>query len=181
MLVDRARAAGQTAVLVPMDGFHLAQQVLDEQGLAEVKGAPETFDAAGFVALLRRLRARTSDVVWAPTFDRTLEEPVAGAIPVPPTTELVVTEGNYLLLDEGPWAQVRPLLDATWFVDPPSEDVRRDWLIARHRTFGETAERAQSRALGSDERNALLVRRTRHRADRTITVACNPAPGPDVP
>jgi pantothenate kinase len=151
-----------------MDGFHLAQQVLDARGLAEVKGAPETFDAAGYVALLRRLRERGPDVVWAPTFDRAIEEPIAGAIGVPQDVELVVTEGNYLLLEQGPWSQVRALLDAAWFADPPDEDVRRARLIARHRAFGEGPERARARALGSDERNARLVRTTRSRADVTI-------------
>ena len=94
-----------------MDGFHLANVALTSLGLAERKGALETFDAAGFAALLARIRAEGPDTVWAPTYDRSVEESIAGAIPVPPGTEVVVSEGNYLLVDEGPWAQVGELLD----------------------------------------------------------------------
>ena len=111
-LTDR----GCAAVILPMDGFHLANVALTSLGLAERKGALETFDAAGFAALLARIRAEGPDTVWAPTYDRSVEESIAGAIPVPPGTEVVVSEGNYLLVDEGPWAQVGELLDEVWAV-----------------------------------------------------------------
>jgi len=90
-----------------MGGFHLAQAELVRLGRADRKGAPDTFDVAGFVALLARLRWQADDVVYAPVFDRHLEEPVAGAIPVDPRVPLVVVEGNYLLHGDGRWAQVR--------------------------------------------------------------------------
>ena len=114
---EALRRNGIVAVLVPMDGFHLAQRVLDERGLADVKGAPQTFDGAGYRALLDRLRQNGSDVVYAPEFRREIEEPVAGAIAVAPDVEVVVTEGNYLLLDDEPWAGVRGLLDEVWYLD----------------------------------------------------------------
>lgn len=109
-VVDRL---GDGAVLVPMDGFHLADEALARLGLADRKGAPDTFDAAGYVALLRRLRDQQDEVVWAPAFRRELELAEAGVIAVDRSVEVVVTEGNYLLCD-GPFAPVRGLLDQTW-------------------------------------------------------------------
>ncbi len=123
------------AVLVPMDGFHLAQAELDRLGRSERKGAPDTFDAAGYAALLRRLRERRDEVVYAPAFRRDLEEPIAGAIGVAAEVPLVVTEGNYLLVDEPPWDAVRGLLDEAWFL-APDESARVAWLTARHVAFG---------------------------------------------
>jgi len=152
------------AITVPMDGFHLAQRELERLGLADRKGAPETFDGAGYVALLRRLRERRDEVVYAPEFRREVEEPIAGAIPVPAGVPLVITEGNYLLLDGVPWAQVGPLLDERWFVDP-GEDARLAWLTARHVLHGKAAEAAHRWARGPDQTNAALVARTRGRAD----------------
>lgn len=158
------RARGLRTVVVPMDGFHLAQAVLDARGWAPVKGAPHTFDGAGYVALLDRIRRERDDTVWAPAFDRALEEPVAGSIAVSPETRVVLTEGNYLLLDRPPWSAVPGLLDAVWYVDVP-DPLRRDRLIQRHRRFGRSPAEAAERALGSDERNAELVRATKDRAD----------------
>jgi pantothenate kinase len=153
------------AVLVGMDGFHLAQQVLDEAGLADRKGAPETFDRDGFVALLRRTREqRAGDgPVYAPEFRREIEEPVAGAIAVPASARLVVTEGNYLLL----WPEVRALLDETWWVDLDDEERRRR-LVARHVAFGKPAGLAHAWAHGSDEANARLVTPGRDLADVVV-------------
>lgn len=152
------------AALVGMDGFHLAQAVLDRHGTAERKGAPHTFDADGYADLLARLKARTDKIVYAPLFDRALEEPIACAVPVPDDVPLVVTEGNYLLL----WPRVRALLDEVWYVDP-GDAVRRERLAARHVAFGRTPEQARERAAGSDERNAELVAATAHLADLRVT------------
>jgi pantothenate kinase len=160
-LVD---ALGDTAVLVGMDGFHLAQAELERLSCAERKGAQDTFDAAGYVALLRRLRVPVADTVYAPEFRRAIEEPIAGAIAVPPHVRLVVTEGNYLLLDAAPWSAIRGLLDEAWFL-APDEQTRRAWLTARHRRYGRTAKQAAGRASGSDERNARLITPTASRAD----------------
>lgn len=168
-------ALGDRAVLVPMDGFHLAQAELVRLGRADRKGAPDTFDAAGFVALLRRLRAPgdrgagvpADEVVYAPTFDRALEEPVAGAIAVPADVPLVVVEGNYLLHDDGAWSRVAGLLDETWFVDV-DDAVRVERLVARHVAFGRTPDAARAWVLRSDEANARLVSAGRGRADRVL-------------
>nr|WP_037831062.1 nucleoside/nucleotide kinase family protein [Streptomyces sp. NRRL S-325] len=156
------------AVLVPMDGFHLAGAELERLGRAGRKGAPDTFDAAGYAALLRRLRhPEGQDPVYAPAFDRAIEEPVAGSVRVPADVPLVVTEGNYLLLDEGPWAPVRGLLDEVWFLDAdPGVRVRR--LVDRHVRFGKPRPCAERWVAGSDERNARLVERHRERADLVV-------------
>ncbi|MFF4958230.1 nucleoside/nucleotide kinase family protein [Streptomyces sp. NPDC001222] len=156
---------------VPMDGFHLADVELDRLGRRGRKGAPDTFDAAGYAALLRRLREEheeaTGEIVYAPGFERTLEQPLAGVIPVPPSARLVVTEGNYLLLETGSWARVRPLVDEVWFCEiAETERVRR--LVARHEEFGKDHETAVAWVAGTDQRNADLVATTRHRADLVV-------------
>jgi len=159
------------AVVVPMDGFHLANSELARLGFADRKGAPHTFDSAGYVALLARLRRRAAgEVAYAPAFRREIEEAVAGAIPVPPAVELVITEGNYLLLDEGHWAGVRPQLDAVWYIDI-DDAVRRDRLVARHVHYGRTAAQAREWVMRSDEPNAVLVAATRARADLLVVQA----------
>ena len=158
-----------TARLVGMDGFHLAQAELERLGRADRKGAPDTFDASGFTALLRRLRACEDAVVYAPLFRREIEEPVACAVPVPREVPLVVTEGNYLLVADGEWADVRALLDEAWFVEG-DDDRRRDLLIARHIEFGKAPDFAREWVLRSDERNAELVATTRPRADLVVRV-----------
>ncbi|MDN5916977.1 MAG: nucleoside/nucleotide kinase family protein [Pseudonocardia sp.] len=152
---------------VPMDGFHLADAALERRGLRERKGAAETFDAHGYLALLRRLRADTGETVWAPAFERGLEQPLAGAIDVPAAARLVLTEGNYLLLDDDPWPAVAAELDRVWFVDPP-EDLRLRRLIARHVAFGKSPEQARLWVRSVDELNAGRVRSTRDRADRVV-------------
>jgi pantothenate kinase len=161
-------ALGSSAVYVGMDGFHLAQVELDRLGRAERKGAPDTFDAAGYVHLLGRIRAHHADeVVYAPEFRREIEEPIACAVPVPPEVPLVITEGNYLLLPDPPWHGVRPLLDEVWFL-APDEDLRRQRLIDRHRAFGRSLAAARERTLGSDEANAQRVNPTAHSSDLVL-------------
>jgi pantothenate kinase len=159
---------------VPMDGFHLADAELERLGRRDRKGAPDTFDAAGYAALLERLREEThDDVVYAPGFERVLEQPLAGAIPVPPSARLVITEGNYLLLTTGAWPRVHPLLDEVWFCEVPErERVRR--LVARHEEFGKTHEQAVAWVSRSDERNAELVATTRGQADLVVPESALP-------
>jgi pantothenate kinase len=152
------------ARLVGMDGFHYAQAELVRLGRAERKGAPDTFDAAGFAALLARLRTSEDEVVYAPEFRREIEEPIACAVPVPRAVPLVVTEGNYLLL----WERVRPLLDECWYIAATDESARVERLIGRHAAFGRTPEAAREWVLRSDERNAELIARTRDRADLVV-------------
>ncbi|WP_399945391.1 nucleoside/nucleotide kinase family protein [Streptomyces sp. BBFR25] len=168
-LVRELNGTGEPWVAhVPMDGFHLADAELERLGRRDRKGAPDTFDAAGYAALLDRLRAeRDGDVVYAPGFERVLEQPLAGAVPVPPSARLVVTEGNYLLLESGAWARVRSRLDEVWFCGvEESERVRR--LVARHERFGKSRADAYAWARGPDQRNADLVAATRHLADLVV-------------
>jgi pantothenate kinase len=160
-------ALGTEAVYVGMDGFHLAQVELARLNRAERKGAPDTFDASGYVNLLSRLAAEPTKTVYAPEFRREIEEPIAGAVPVGPQHRIVVTEGNYLLLPDEPWCQVSGLLTETWFL-APDETTRRDRLIARHQAFGRTPTEARERTLGSDERNAVLINATLPRADLVL-------------
>ena len=164
-----AAELGEQAILVGMDGFHLAQAELERLGRAARKGAPDTFDAAGYVALLRRLRSADEDVVYAPEFRREIEEPINAAVAVPRDVPLVITEGNYLLVDEGPWRHVRELLDETWYV-MQDESTRVELLIARHIEFGKDPDFARDWVLRSDERNAELVATTRERADALVRV-----------
>ncbi|SCE80296.1 Panthothenate kinase [Micromonospora viridifaciens] len=161
---------GPAARLVPMDGFHLAQSELVRLGRADRKGAPDTFDANGFVSMLRRLHRLEPTSVWAPVFRRDLEEPVAGAIEVPPEVRLVVTEGNYLLLRDDPWEEVRSLLHQAWFLDLEVE-LRLRRLTARHEAYGKTPEQARAWALGSDEANVARVAGTADRADLVVRLA----------
>ncbi|MFJ4711416.1 nucleoside/nucleotide kinase family protein [Streptomyces sp. NPDC088785] len=162
-------ALGGQAALVLMDGFHLADAELRRLGRADRKGAPDTFDAYGYGALLARLRApRHGETVYAPSFERELEQPLAGALPVPPDVPLVVTEGNYLLLDEEPWSSaVRPLLDEVWWV-AVDDTVRVERLVARHVRFGRTEAEARAWVLRSDEANARRAAPGRDRADVVV-------------
>ncbi|WP_299051921.1 nucleoside/nucleotide kinase family protein [uncultured Nocardioides sp.] len=155
------------AAYLPMDGFHLADVALDALGLRDRKGAPETFDAAGYAALLRRLREGPADTVWAPAFERDLEQPLAGAIGIGPEADVVVTEGNYLLLDTPSWRAVRDALDECAYLDV-DDAVRHERLVARHVAFGKTPADAEAWVEAVDEPNAALVVASRPRADRVV-------------
>lgn len=160
------------APILPMDGYHLADEYLEALGRKDRKGAPDTFDAAGYVSALRRLRS--GEDVIAPRFDRGRELAVAGALPVPAGSRLVVTEGNYLLHPADGWGPVAGLLDEIWYLDPPDE-VRVPRLIARHRGFGRSAEEAAAWVASVDEPNTLLIRAGRDRAG--VIVTPDPATG----
>lgn len=164
-----ASALGDDAILVGLDGFHLANAELHRLGRHERKGAADTFDAAGYTNLLFRLRSGTDEVVYAAVFDRSLEESIACAAPIRSDIPLVITEGNYLLVDDHAWGGVRSQLDECWFVDP-GEDTRIERLIARHQRYGRSPSEARERSLGSDQRNAELINSSRTRADRIVRV-----------
>ncbi|MDH2414917.1 nucleoside/nucleotide kinase family protein [Nocardioides sp. CER19] len=158
---------------VPMDGFHLADVELTRLGRLDRKGAPDTFDAEGYAALLERLRdARDGETVYAPAFDRDIEQPVAGAIPVPPDCRLVVTEGNYLLVDEPRWRRARAALDEAWFCDLDDE-TRRRRLVERHVEFGKTRAQAEAWVAGVDEPNAVAIAATRAFADVVVAASAS--------
>ena len=161
------RCGAGWAAHVPMDGFHLADDQLRRLGLLDRKGAPETFDPAGYAHLLERVRTETEADVYVPGFDRVLEQPIAGALVVQPAAQLVITEGNYLLLDDPPWLRVRRATDRVWFV-AAVEELRIARLTARHVEFGKTASQAQAWVAEVDDRNALRVGPTEAAADRVI-------------
>ncbi|GIE99248.1 nucleoside/nucleotide kinase family protein [Paractinoplanes rishiriensis] len=166
-LVRALGEAGVPVAHVPMDGFHLADVELERLGLRDRKGAPATFDALGYAALLRRLHEDRDDIVYAPGFERGLEQPIAGAIPIHRSARLVVTEGNYLLVDDPRWGTVRPQLDEVWYVDLDQEERLRR-LIDRHVRFGKPEADAIAWATGTDEHNAEVIMATRDRADLVV-------------
>ncbi len=159
------------AAVVPMDGFHLPNAVLDQRGLRAEKGAPRTFDADAFVAAVRRLRAGPTGAdagdVRLPDFDRIVDEPRADRIVVAATAQIVVVEGNYLLLDEPPWVELRDLFDAIGHIEI-DDATRVERLIRRHVEFGKTPHAAAEFVDASDEPNAHLVNRVRARAGLVI-------------
>ncbi|MGY4652301.1 nucleoside/nucleotide kinase family protein [Mycobacterium sp. URHB0021] len=152
---------------VPMDGFHLADSQLDRLGNRDRKGAPDTFDVLGYAHLLERIAQEDTDPVYAPGFDRTLEQPLAGALVVLPSARLVITEGNYLLLDDPRWVRAREAMDAVWFV-ASEEALRVERLVERHVRFGKNARQARAWVAGTDQVNAELVSTTLPRADRVV-------------
>ena len=163
-----ATSAEPSAVHLPMDGFHLANATLDRLARHDRKGAIDTFDGWGFVALLARLRDEQDHPVYAPSFRRSLDEPVAGEIEIPAGISLVVVEGNYLLVDAEPWSRVGDLLDEVWFCVTPDAD-RLDRLVDRHTRHGRTREAATDWAHHVDGRNADLIESTKDRADLLVS------------
>ena len=153
--------------VVPMDGFHLSNAVLQQLSRADRKGAPDTFDATGFGALLKRIRSENSADIYYPIFDRAIEESIAAQGVVSAGTKVVIVEGNYLLHDQGDWKEVAGLLDEIWFIDVDDE-IRLQRLIARHIAFGKTPAEAEAWSRGSDEVNAEIIEQTRSRANAVI-------------
>ena len=158
------------AVVLPMDGFHLSNAELARLGRAERKGAPDTFDVDGFVALLRRIRAGIERPIYAPRFHRELEESIAGEVAVLPSTSVVIVEGNYLLLDSGGWEHVRPFLDVCWYLEAADDWARVRRLIDRHVAHGRSQPDATAWVQRSDEANARIVASVRASADRVFTL-----------
>ncbi|MEK0153863.1 nucleoside/nucleotide kinase family protein [Arthrobacter oryzae] len=170
-----ADALNGQATQVGMDAFHLANEILAAHGSRDRKGAPDTFDPWGYATLLRRLKTNGEAVVYAPTFDRSLEESIGSAVAVGRDVPLVITEGNYLLLDAAGWQECREQIDEVWFLDI-SDGERQRRLLRRHEAFGKLPEEAEAWALGSDQRNADVVASTRERADLIIDLRCAHSP-----
>ena len=163
-----ARRLGRVAAVVPMDGFHIADAVLKRLGLIDRKGVPETFDPYGLATLLARLR-REPGPLYAPGFERTLEQPLAQAVMITPDQQVVITEGNYLLLDTPAWRSVRDQLDEVWWLDS-DEQLRRRWLRQRHVRYGKSPAHADAWMTSVDEPNAALVAPTAELADLVLTL-----------
>jgi pantothenate kinase len=165
-----AAALGERAALIGMDGFHYAGRELQRLRRADRKGAPDTFDVDGYVALLTRLRTPSAGPVYGPLFDRALEEPIGSAVPVFPAIPLVLTEGNYLLLEQHGWAAVRDCLDEVWYLDVPPE-VREQRLLRRRLSFGHEPQAAEDWVRTVDGRNGRTVETSRSRADLIVHLA----------
>jgi pantothenate kinase len=167
LLIELLDPEGAWVARVPMDGFHLADAALDRLGRRSRKGAIDTFDAYGYLAMLRRIQTERDHTVYAPDFQRTLEQPIAGAIAIAPATRLVITEGNYILSAEEPWPEVRRELMEVWYVEL-DELVRRARLVARHVDFGKSEAAARRWVDEVDEANARAIAARRGLADLWI-------------
>ncbi len=152
---------------LPMDGYHLADVQLVRLGRRNRKGAPDSFDAGGYLATLRRVREELDDPIYVPGFERTIEQPIAASIAVEPPVRLVLTEGNYLLLPDGKWPEVREAFDEVWYVDL-DDDVRLARLTARHVKFGKSPEVAAAWVREVDEPNARVIKASRARAELIV-------------
>jgi pantothenate kinase len=170
VLARRLDPDGHWVANVPMDGFHLADDALVRLGRRERKGAIDTFDGDGYLALLRRIRSETDRTVYAPAFERTIEQPIAGSIAIEPTTRLVVTEGNYLLAAAEPWPAVRAAFDEVWYCNT-DDDVRLERLVARHIEFGKSELDARRWVEQVDEVNTRFITGTRSSADLVIDMS----------
>jgi pantothenate kinase len=162
-----AQRLGASAIVLPMDGFHLTNRELDARGLRNRKGAPDTYDVATFLRVLRALR--NAGTVAAPAYSRVTHEPEPGAIEILSSHRLILVEGNYLLLDEAPWDDVRSELDEAWYLDASPETIAGR-LRARHLAVGRTALEVEEKLRDVDLPNGELVKRSRSRADRRISV-----------
>lgn len=172
-LALRDELGADRAVVVQLDGFHLASNIIEGTELAARRGAIDTFDAASFAVLVERLHAGDEDVVYAPTFERDLEEPINASLAIESHHDVVIVEGNYLLADGRAWERVRACLDEVWYLHSDPE-LRVPRLVARHIESGKEPSAASAWVERSDEANARLVAATRDRADRVVTVGQAP-------
>jgi pantothenate kinase len=159
----------ELVTVVPMDGYHLSNKVLKDLKRSDRKGAPDTFDVAGFISLVKRIRSEQTQNIYYPIFDRAIEESIAAQGVVTSATKVVIIEGNYLLHDEGGWEVLNDLLDESWMVDV-DDDKRISRLISRHIAYGKEPEAAKAWAKGTDEVNAKLIERGRTRADFVVAI-----------
>ena len=155
--------------LINMDGYHMSNEILLMLDRRERKGAPDTFDVAGFISLVKRIRTEQTQNIYYPIFDRAIEESIAAQGVVTSDTKVVIIEGNYLLHDAGGWEAVKDLLDESWMVDV-DDDKRIARLISRHIAYGKEPEAAKAWAKGTDEANAQLIERGRARADFVVRI-----------
>ena len=165
LAADLAATLAPGARVVPMDGFHYDDVVLEARGQRARKGAPETYDAAGFLHLIRRLRAE--EEVAIPIFDRTLELSRAAADIVGPDDRILIVEGNYLLLNRDPWRHLAPLFDLTVFLGVSEPELIRR-LTDRWRHHGKSDAAAQDWITSNDLPNALTVINGSNKAEITL-------------
>ncbi len=159
-------ATGESAVVVPMDGFHFDDIVLNARGHRARKGAPDTFDALGFEVLLKRIKAREPDIA-IPVFDRTMELSRAAADIISADTKFILVEGNYLLLKDQPWARLKALFDFSIYMNVPIEELERR-LTKRILEHGHDAAYAKMWIASNDMLNINYVIENSVAADLTI-------------
>ena len=157
----------EAVVVVSMDGFHYPNQTLTQMGRRDYKGAPDTFDFDAYIAVLRQLRDGNAQV-RVPIYDRKLHEPIPGPT-IGPSVRIIITEGNYLLLDQPPWSELAEVLDGCWYVNTPLEQARRN-IIERHIVGGRDPDDAEGHYARNDLPNAQLVIGHRRTPDRVIDI-----------
>jgi pantothenate kinase len=146
------------AALIPMDGFHFSNEKLNQLKLRDHKGSPQTFDAEAYIDFLSQAAAPGFAGLF-PVYDRTAHDPVWRDVPeqrIDATTRIIITEGNYLLLNQQPWSRLAGVLDESWWLETPAAVARR-WLLARHVRGGRSAQEAEAHVRRSDDANAALV------------------------
>ena len=159
----------EVSVVVPMDGYHYSNEELDRRGLKALKGIPATFDAQSFVELIKKLQVESKQSVFCPLFDRSIEASIENGIEIKPQHQIIVSEGNYLLLDETPWNELRNLFDEIWFIEATIETLMPR-LLARHKAGGRNEEETRAKIESTDLPNAKLIESTKQRAHRVIRI-----------
>ena len=165
-LAERLVSQGEAAVVLPMDGFHMDNGILEARGLLPRKGAPETFDVRGFADILQAVRAGGEEVL-VPVFDRSREIAIASARPIAPETQIIVAEGNYLLLDEAPWSRLEACFDLTIMLLPP-RPVLEERLRARWAHYGLDEATIARKVESNDLPNGDRIRAHQRAADITL-------------
>ncbi|MBB3408248.1 pantothenate kinase [Rhizobium sp. BK316] len=163
------KAKGESAAVLPMDGFHMDNAILIERGLLARKGIPETFDVRGFLDIVKAVRPADQEVL-VPVFDRSRELAIASARPIDPKDRFIIIEGNYLLFTEGKWAELDGIFDYTIMLAPPME-VLEERLWDRWRGYKLTEEEASAKVYGNDLPNGRLILENRRPADITLEIA----------
>jgi pantothenate kinase len=161
-----SKVSGSPCVIVPMDGFHLDNETLDQMGIRHVKGAPQTFDAKGFVELIQRIR-RDNNAVAIPEFNRKLDAVVLGDQSITLDHRIIVVEGNYLLLDESPWDQLKAMFDLSVMLASDDKTLEKR-LISRWEKYGHSEIEAKVRASSNDIPNAKYALANSMQADITV-------------
>ncbi|MBB3442788.1 nucleoside triphosphate hydrolase [Sinorhizobium sp. B11] len=168
-IADALKVLGESAAVLPMDGFHMDNTVLIERGLLARKGIPETFDVRGFLDIVRAVRPADQEVL-VPVFDRSRELAIASARPIDPQDRFIIIEGNYLLFTQGKWAELDGIFDYTIMLAPPME-VLEERLWDRWRGYRLTEEEASAKVYGNDLPNGRLILENRRPADITLEIA----------
>ena len=168
-IADALKVLGESAAVLPMDGFHMDNTVLIERGLLARKGIPETFDVRGFLDIVRAVRPADQEVL-VPVFDRSRELAIASARPIDPQDRFIIIEGNYLLFTQGKWAELDGIFDYTIMLAPPME-VLEERLWDRWRGYKLTEEEAGAKVYGNDLPNGRLILENRRPADITLEIA----------